>query len=352
MTNAKPSLEGCAVQREYWVLSTDHSGRIDMVYLVTGGTGFIGSRVVRDLVLRGEQVVAMDWRPERIMLERLLSAEEMESRVKMIPGDVTNFAHLISIIKQHKVEKVIHLAAMLLHDVNANPLLAVKVNCEGTVAVFEAARLMNLPKVIWISSGSVFGPPEAYKEEYIPNDAPHYPQNLYGATKSIDEQFAAYYADKYNLDITAIRLVLVYGAWQSRGRTAAIIREMVANPATGQPGKVPAAGDNILGWTYVDDAARAIVMAAEEKKTKSRAFSVRGAIHSVSEIVDYVKELIPGASILLLSLERSQSHLIMTCKYDMTRIEEELGFRNQWTMKQGIKETINLIRREKGLPAV
>jgi nucleoside-diphosphate-sugar epimerase len=72
----------------------------------------------------------------------------------------------------------------------------------------------------------------------------------------------------------------------------------------------------------------------------------------VGEIVDYVKELLPEANISLLSLERSKSHLIMTCKYDTTRIEEELGFHLQWSMKQGIKETINLVRREKGLPAV
>ena len=323
-----------------------------MTYLVTGGTGFIGSRVVRDLVRDGEQVVVLDWYPERRMLERMLQPEEIEGHVRIVQGDVTNFAHLVSIIKQYGVEKIIHTAAMLLHDVNANPLLAVKVNCEGTVATFEAARLMGLKKVIWISSGSVFGPPEAYREEYIPNDAPHYPQNLYGATKSIDEQFAAYYADKYNLDIAAIRLVLVYGAWQSRGRTAAIIREMVINPAVGKPGKVPAAYDNVLGWTYVDDAARAIVLAAKSARTKTRSFSVRGTIHTVGEIVDYVKELIPGAEILLLSLERSQSHLIMTCKYDTVRIEDELGFHLQWTMKQGIKETINLVRRERGLPEV
>lgn len=323
-----------------------------MSYLVTGGTGFIGSRVVRDLVREGEQVVVYDWCPEPIMLKRFLIAEEITGKVKVVQGDVTDFAHLISVIKQNNVDKIIHTAAMLLHDVNANPLLAVKVNCEGTVAVFEAARLLGLSKVVWISSGSVFGPPEAYSQEYIPNDAPHFPQNLYGATKSFDEQFAAYYADRYNLDISAIRLVLVYGAWQSHGRTAAIIREMVVNPALGKPGKVPAAADNILGWTYVDDAARAILLAAKSGKTKTRSFSVRGNIHTIQEIVDYVKELIPGAVISLLSLERSQSHLIMTCKYDTARIEEELGFHTQWTLKQGIKETINMVRRENGLPPV
>jgi UDP-glucose 4-epimerase len=195
----------------------------------------------------------------------------------------------------------------------------------------------------------VFGPPEAYSQEYIPNDAPHYPQNLYGGTKSLDEQFANYYVDKYGMDISAIRLVLVYGAWQSRGRTASIIREMVINPALGKPGKVPAARDNILGWTYVEDATRAIMLACKSGKTKSRSFSVRGAIHSIGEIIDYVKTMIPDADISVLSLEKSKSHLIMTCKYDMTAIEQELGFKLQWTMKQGIKETINQVRKEKGL---
>ena len=323
-----------------------------MTYLVTGGTGFIGSRVVRNLVKEGEQVIVYDWYPERIMLERFLSETEIEEKVKIIQGDVSDFAHLINVIKQYNVEKIVHLAALLLHDVNANPMLAMRVNCDGTVATFEAARLLGLKKVVWISSGSVFGPPEAYSEEYIPNDAPHYPQNLYGATKSLDEKFATYYADRYDLDISAIRLVLVYGAWQSHGRTAAIIRQMVVNPALGKQGKVPAAGDNILGWTYVDDAARAIVLACKSEKTKTRSFSVRGNIHSINEITDYVKELIPEADILLLSLEKSKSHLIMTCKYDTTRIEEELGFHTQWSMKQGIKETINMVRKEAGLPII
>ncbi len=323
-----------------------------MACLVTGGTGFIGSRVVRDLVGEGEEVVVYDWAPEQIALERLMDKADVEKKVKIIRGDVTDFARMMSVIKQYNIDKIVHLAALLLHDVNASPLSGMRINCEGTVNVFEAARIMGLKKVVWISSGSVFGPPESYSQEFVPNDAPHYPQNLYGATKSIDEMFANYYVNRYGVDITAIRLVLVYGAWQKNGRTAAIIREMVCNPALGKPGKVPAAGDNVLGWTYVDDASTAILLACKSVKPATRSFSVRGDIHKVQEIVDYVKELLPSAEINLLSLERSQSNLIMACKYDTGRIEEELGFYTRWNMKQGIRETINMTRREQGLPPV
>src|ERR1039458_8536775 len=143
-----------------------------MKYLVTGGTGFIGSYVVRDLVLAGEQVVVYDWKPERRILEHLLTPEQIDVSVTMVQGDITNFDRILDVINQSQVEKIIHTAALMLHDVNANPLQAIKVNCEGTVACFEAAKILGLKKVVWVSSGSVFGPPEFYSQEYIPNDAP------------------------------------------------------------------------------------------------------------------------------------------------------------------------------------
>jgi len=320
-----------------------------MAYLVTGGVGFIGSRVVRDLVREGEKVVVYDWYPDRRPLERLLGEDAVGEKVKIVQGDVTDYATLVRTIKENDISRIVHLAAMMLLEVNANPLLGVRVDCEGTVGVFEAARFLGVEKVVWASSGSVYGPADRYPEEYIPADAPHFPQNIYGAAKSFDESVASYYTGRYGLDITAVRLVLVYGAGQLRGRTAAIMREMVYKPALGQPGRVPAAGENVLGWTYVDDAARALVLAAKSPPTKTKAFSVMGRLHSVQELADTVKGLLPGADITLLALEKSKSHTIMTCKYDMSCIREELGFAPQWTMPDGIRETINEVRREHGL---
>jgi nucleoside-diphosphate-sugar epimerase len=323
-----------------------------MAYLVTGGAGFIGSRVVRDLVREGEKVVVYDVFPRRNTLELVLDGGEIDNNVKMVQGDVTDYAHLLKTLQENKIETIIHLAAVMILEFQADPLLGVKVNCDGTASVFEAARFLGIKKVVWASSGSVFGPGEMYPQEYIPNDAPHYPQNLYGAAKSFNELVASHYIKRYGMDITALRFVMVYGAGQTNGRTAAIMKQMVYNPALGKPGRVPAAADNVLGWTYVDDAARATVMAGKAYKLKTSAFSVMGQIHTVQEVADCVRSFLPAAEINLMPLEKSASHTIMTCKYNTGRIEEELGFFPQWTMPQGITETVNAVRRSAGLPPV
>ncbi len=321
-----------------------------MTYLISGGTGLIGSRIVRDLVREGEQIVIYDWLPERSSLERLLSEDEIRSRIKIVQGDITDFPNLLRTVKENNAEKIIHMAALLTLEVNANPPLAVKVNCEGTVNVFEVARFLGVKKVVWASSSAVFGPPEKYPQEYIPNDAPHYPQSIYGATKSFNEVMATHYYEQYGLDIIALRYSVVYGAGQARGGGAPIMRELVFNPALGKPGKIPAGG--VLGWTYVDDAARATALASKVARTKTRSFSIMGELHSVKEVADYVKELLPDAEVTLLPLSSAIPGTAQVWKYETKGAEEEIGYRPQWSMKRGIKETINVVRREHGLPSV
>ena len=320
-----------------------------MTYLVTGGTGFIGSRVVRNLVKSGEDVIAYDWAPAEAALAAFLSKEEINDRVKLVPGDVTDFPLLVRTLKDNSVSRVIHLASLMYLDVNANPLRGIRVNCEGTANVFEAARLLDLEKVTWESSGSVFGPPDRYAEAFIPNDAAHYPQNLYGAAKSFDEQVAAWYRDRYGLDITALRLVMVYGAGMRRGRTARIIQELVYNPALGKPGRPPAAADNLFGWTHADDAAGMTVAASRITRPAEAAYSVSGELATIGEMAAMVRELVPGAELSLMPPEKAAGGSIMTCKYDMTAFDRDIGYTPRWTLREGLRDTMNLVRAEAGL---
>ena len=318
-----------------------------MAYLVTGGTGLIGSRIVRDLVREGEKVVVYDWLPARSSLERVLGEEEIGSMIEIVQGDVTDLSHLSRTIEENDVATVIHTASLLTIESNADPLQAVKVNCGGTICVFEAARTLGLKKVVWSSSNAALGPPEKHPEEYIPNDAPHYPQDVYGATKSFNEAVADYYFEQHGVDITGIRYMSVYGGGQQGGFFGPIVREVVFNPALGKPGRVPYR-DAAIGWTYVDDPARATVMASRVPRTKTGSFSIMGDVRSVGEVADYVRAIVPGADITTLP---GGGHGAAV-KFDTRPVEEEIGYRPQWSMERGIKQTINMVRREHGLSPI
>src|SRR5208282_2494552 len=132
-----------------------------MACLITGGTGFIGSRIVRDLVREGQPVIIFDSFPQMNAVKQFLSESELGG-VKFLQGDILDLASLFRVCKEYEVENIIHMAYFKILHAKANPLWATRVNCEGTGNVFEAARILRLKRVVWASSIAVFGPPEMY----------------------------------------------------------------------------------------------------------------------------------------------------------------------------------------------
>ena len=319
-----------------------------MAYLVTGGTGLLGSRVVRDLAKEGEKVVVYDVSPDDSILKQVLSGIDL-SRVRMVQGDVADLAFLVNTLKANNVEKIIHLASLLNEESDANPLRAIRVNCIGTANMFEAARILGLEKVVWASSMVVFGPPEMHSEEYMPNDAPHFPGNMYQCCKDFNEHIAALYFKLYGVDNAAIRFTQMYGLGQrSEGRARTIIRELIENPVLGKPGRLPY-GDDVISWLYVDDAARAVVLASKVARTKTRAFNIMGDYRSLKEAAAYLRTLMPAADITLQPGSLREIYGGLCWKFDTSCIEKELGFHTQWSMEKGLKEILDTVRRQHNL---
>ena len=152
--------------------------------------------------------------------------------------------------------------------------------------MFETARLLGLKKEVWTSSSAVFAT-GTYEEEYIPNDAPHYPWGLYGATKSFGEGAAEYYFRAFGVDITGIRQGgMIFGAGQHQSDSGVLIRGLFLNPALGKPGRVPW-GDDTIGWSYADDVARVHILALKHRRVKTGAFNITGHMHSMREVADW-----------------------------------------------------------------
>ena len=139
----------------------------------------------------------------------------------------------------------------------------------------------------------------------------------------------------------------VYASGQRNGIFATIVQQLMFNPALGKPGRVPH-GDGLVGWNYVEDPARATVMLSKVSMTRTRSYSINGDVRSVREAAEYVRELLPEADITVLPGGFAGDPV----EFDSTPIEEEIGYRPNWTLERGIKETINTVRIENGLEPI
>jgi len=315
------------------------------VHLVTGGTGFIGCYVVKELLARGRSVVSYDLGLGPTIVDMILTEEE-QRQVKWVSGDITDGFNLINVSKANSVRKVIHLASWQIPAANANPARAVQIICAGTVNVLEAARILDLERVVWASSIAVFGPEEAYgqpAEKGLPNDARHMPTSVYGASKSYCEFLANYYHNAFGVDSLGFRFSAVYGVGRLVGRSA-FTTSMIEAAALGKPYAVPFADDSV-DWQYVEDVARLVVHAAEAPMPKALAFNTRGDVRPVTDGVRYLERLAPDARF---TLEGGKFGICW--KVDTSVLEAELGFQPEHTLEKGILKTFNQFRRMHGLP--
>lgn len=314
-----------------------------MAYLVTGGTGLIGSRIVRDLVREGEFVIAHDLKIDKELMEYLLTEEELKN-VKFAEGDILDFDTLLALCKDNGVDRIVHTASMM---GNADkPLLAVQTNTGGMIRILEIARILNVKKVVYTSTNSIFPIDET---GLIANDACFKPDGLYGATKACNEYMAEIYYKNFGLNITGIRVsTMVFGPFQRRGLSASMAIEAIYKPAEGLPGHV--LFDDSWAWIYVEDVVRAHMLGCKLKRQPGMAgsYNIKGTVVDFPSLIAFVKKLIPDADITM----DHGSLGLKNWDVDMTVTERELGYKPEWDVWDAFQETINETRRRVGLSEV
>lgn len=306
-----------------------------MHVLFVGGGSFIGSYAIRRLLADGHTAVAYDMNISDNAVHRVLSPAEIE-RIQFVHGDVLDVLHLLGTARETRVDAIVHLAAALIPESDANPALATRINCDGLNHSFEAARILGLRRVVWASSIAVFGAPSRYPGGRPANDAPHFPSNVYGACKSYNEFMGRHYFDRFGVDTIGLRFTVVYGPGRMRGALAYELGvELVEKPATGRPGRVPV-GDALVNFQHVEDAAQAIVRALYHAgPTRTRTFNTTGDPRPVREAVEVVRSLLPEADLEVLPGDWDAA-----VRFDTGPIEEELGYQVQFPLERGLRESI------------
>jgi len=304
---------------------------VAMSYLVTGGTGFIGAYTIRDLLAIGKKVISYDASPDPSILQGAVGPSF--EKIVRIQGDILDLPHLLGAMKEQHVQKVVHMASLQIPASDANPTLALKINCEGTLNVLEACRLLDIERLVWASSIAVFGPEERYGSRPVPNDAPHYPTSVYGACKSLNEYMASHYFERYGVDSMGFRFTAVYGVGRIRGKSS-FTTKMIEMAARGESYTVPF-GDDLVDWQYIDDVARLMVLALEHSgRTKTRVFNTQGDVRPVVDGVNYLRKIAPQAK---LNVEGGKFGIAW--RYDTTPLEAEVGFKPGYSMERGIDKT-------------
>ena len=316
-----------------------------MNYLVTGGCGFLGSYVVSNLLSENEDVVIYDLITNTELMEELFRMRNIEKRPDIYQGDITDSHKLFNVINENGIDKIIHLASPLKPDCEENPWQGLQAATGGTISIFEAAKMFDVERVVWASSVTVFGPPSMYSDTPIPNDAPHYPQSNYGAYKSLNERLANYYFEKDNVDNIGLRYTDIYGYGRKAG-TSSFTTKMIEAAALGEKYRVPFLGDRV-DWQFVEDVARLTVKATRVSTTDTRVFNTKGETTTVRDGLEFLRSL-P----LETKFETEEGIFGVTWDLGTEKLEDELDFRPEYSMKEGVMETLNAYRTKNGLDRI
>jgi len=312
-----------------------------MAILVTGGAGFLGSHLVRALTERENRVVAYDnfWAGSPRNLEGM-------DKVVLCPGDILDMGHIIRVCKEHEVTRVIHGGAISSPGAAiAQPVIAARVNIEGTINVLEAAVILEMQRVVNISTEEVYGP---YVADPMSEDDPKNPVTPYGVSKLASEGYCEQYRKIYGLDAVNVRPSWVYGPALPRSRPPKIFIE---NAIDGVETVLESGGDQSLDHSHVEDVARGIRDLTYSENLKHTAYNIAsGECFTIEEMASIIRDLVPGYRFHIgggLLCYREGFPMPKKGRLDISRAREDFGYEPRYSLKDGLKQYVEHLKAER-----
>lgn len=314
--------------------------------MVTGGTGFIGTHVAAALAAEGAEICLLDVAPLRD--EAAFVLRDHSPRVWI--GGANDWAQLLACVKAFDASDVVHLGAIgdpaPLHR---NPQLALTVNLQGTVNVLEAARLLELRRVVYFSSIGVlpavqYEPIDAAHPLLLPGEGPG--SGAYGASKVAGEAFCFAYRKSYGVDFAVVRPSAVYGLGM---RHPIFVKPMVEGAVRGEPVRLANGGTFPRDYTYVGDIASLTVALVEAPTLETRIFygATGRPLVTGRELSAAVARVVDGADIAIEDALTPEDELELRGRgvLSVEPNERELGWRPRYSLEEGLREYADGYRR-------
>ncbi len=317
-----------------------------MTVLVTGGLGFIGSKVVLQLLKKDIDVLVTDLdivKNKDKLESNILKIGKNKDKVKYQKLDITNYKEIENIFQNNKIDSVINLAYGIGTICEENPLLASKINIVGTTSIFEMIVKYKIRRLVFASSETVYGAHQEFfgnkavtEEDYSGINNHFY---TYGVMKLLNEFMAEKYIKKHGCSIAYTRPSVVFG--YGRQNTAINWAEdFAAKPALGQAAHLPFSKKNRDNWIYVDDCAEQLVRLALKETLNYSCFNTGAETLDGSQLEATVKKIIPEAEIYF--DENVKSTPLIDDQND-ERIRKEIDF-NPRSFEEGVKCLIQDVR--------
>lgn len=308
-------------------------------FLVTGALGCIGAWTVKRLIEEGVQVWTYDLPGEPHRL-RLIMNDAALAKVNFIDGDITNAESFDRAVADNAITHIIHLAALQVPFVRANPVLGARVNVVGTTVVFETARQRKsqIQGLVYASSVGVYGAPDDYPGDILRHNSPMHPLHLYGVFKQANEGTARIYWQDWDVPSIGIRPYIIYGPGRDQGMTSTPTKGMLA-AAVGRSYHISYGGTIV--FQYANDTARAFIQAVRAKISGASVYNLGGAEVSMESVVRIINAAAPEAAG---KITFNPEALQLASHVDGAPLEAAIG-KLSWTpVEDGVHETIAIFR--------
>ena len=306
-----------------------------MRFLVTGGAGFIGHNVVRILESHGHECIVIDTCTDYGFIPKEELAYLIDNRLKRINTqikkiDIREATFVDTIFKTYEPDVVIHMASFPRQKVvEQNPVLASDVMSTGLINLLEYSKAYNVKKFVYISSSMVYGD---FSTDVL-EAHPCRPQGQYGIMKLMGEKLVEDYHRRGAFDYTIIRPSAVYGEWDVEDR---VVSKFMTMAMRGETLRVKGA-DEVLDFTYVEDTAMGIVLAATQDVANGKVYNITRSDERQYTLKDAAELAIKIAGKGTLEIQDRDLSFPKRGRLSIMRAQRDLGYDPQVGVEEGFQ---------------